>query len=588
MVAESSGGGTPMPASGESSPGQFVDFSAPAPRVISGTRTAVLRLPEISQNTWYGVVCILHSRRQLSVALMRLCTFLSSHQEVDPRNGRIVGRYGPDQDQVGGGMKFAEWYGQCYGLGKDQFWVDLRALRDLGLAERVVAPCNGRKAVYALALRVDIIPNGLPEDLARALKVWELPETEPTVAEGTTYGRLTGVQPGWTAPVEVEVDTRTAADLQAAPRWQHPAGSRTAAVAERLAKELRWVEADRRPDLRCIAVAPSGNSYNTRPQTSPLYASDSYLPGFVSDGSELLAWAKTIETTKRTPQGAAGATFGESVQVVSSRVLRRVYAAWRREFGRGRVFSRSGSFDESGDWQSDGRTPWADLHRVVGIALPRASEGELVELLSSNMAGVEDVVTVAGWRCWRLINARRDKHAYRPRRDKPAERVLSWDDNTEVERYRYSRQFAATWYGPVPPDPRAEQIRAERVAAEQAAAERRQAEEHKRAEVERRRAELAAAEAEKAEQYQRWGLLPAPGPADRRATLQFWLSLPEVERPQAPADRQAAAEERANIERGSGSGAPRPRKKHRTTEEVTELQRARWARLGIKPEEPTE
>jgi hypothetical protein len=51
---------------------------------------------------------------------------------------------------------------------------------------------------------------------------------------------------------------------------------------------------------------------------------------------------------------------------------------------------------------------------VIGIALRRSSPAELFELLTSNIGQAENMGRLAAWRCWKLINARRDTHAYRP------------------------------------------------------------------------------------------------------------------------------------------------------------------------------
>ncbi|MEV6297570.1 hypothetical protein AB0M41_46125 [Streptomyces sp. NPDC051896] len=53
----------------------------------------------------------------------------------------------------------------------------------------------------------------------------------------------------------------------------------------------------------------------------------------------------------------------------------------------------------------------------------------MVDLLSHNVAGVDDVGRLAAWRLWRLISARRDAHGYGGRRRTVAQatHVTGWD-----------------------------------------------------------------------------------------------------------------------------------------------------------------
>src|SRR5213076_1574329 len=291
----------------------------------------------------------------------RLTEFLSQCR-ID-RTGRVLGLW--RTEGADGGMKLAEEYGERHKLHKKAFWEDWAGLRAAGLAEQVVKPAPYRTAVYALCLRVSAIPHGLPEDLARQLRVWELPDTEPVEEEDSLYGHLSeAVDPdSWAEPVALQdlaaaedkdFNEQGAADLAAAPRWEHPADSPAAAAAESLAQAIRRAPQDERPkDLRCMAVAApytadrladwlTLNAQLTQPETSPLYREGSQLSGFgFSAGSWGFGPSKKMEEPKTTPSAAAGRSgpvpSGDPLPAVADRVLRRAWAAWRRQLGRGKA-----------------------------------------------------------------------------------------------------------------------------------------------------------------------------------------------------------------------------------------------------------
>lgn len=88
---------------------------------------------------------------------------------------------------------------------------------------------------------------------------------------------------------------------------------------------------------------------------------------------------------------------------------------------------------------------WSDLHRTIAIALRRSTESEVVEILSANVGEADDLGRLAGWRLWRLINARKDAHGYGRRRDVPqARHVQHWDnpDSAELARRRAAAEHA--------------------------------------------------------------------------------------------------------------------------------------------------
>ncbi|MFF9128414.1 hypothetical protein ACF09J_35110 [Streptomyces sp. NPDC014889] len=445
---------------------------------------------------WYRILEIADSRGELPMRLRRLSRFLSQ-QELNPTTGHVIGQW--DTGRVDGGMDLAHGYALTEGFGDDRFWDDLKLAYRHGYVEQAVKPAPGRRAVYALCLRVDAIPNDLPDDLMRQLKVWDLPEFEVR-HEDARYGRLTASAPAPLAGAEpVELDEQTAAELAAAPRWEHQADSPAAVAAEAIRTSAKFLGADAGPqDLRCWAVADReraevltqrliGNG-----KTSPSYAKGFQLSGLFSAGSSGLSWSNDMGQAKTTPSAAPGkkssVLFGDDPSAVADRVLRRAWHAWRAQLGYGKVILPNGSWDELGRWQSG--SAWSDLQRTVGIALRRSTESELVEVLSSSVAGVDDVGRLAAWRLWRLINSRKDALGYGRRRTAvPAPSVAEWDDidSTVAKRARILMQPVAQ------PDlsSREEDLR----------------EQNRRREAARLAAEAElAAEAKRAELTDRWSL----------------------------------------------------------------------------------
>lgn len=462
-------------------------------------------MPEITLTMWYRVAELSYGRGLLPATKYRLARFLSQ-QELDPATGRVVGQWGTGRTD--GGMTLAARYAWQFGVGEDRFWDDLKGLYRYGFAARVVAPAPGRRAVYALVLRTDAIPRDLPDDLAQRLKVWDLPEFEDP-HEDAQYGRLTDAAAVLSdPPTVVSVDEGTASELAAAPRWEHPANSPAALAAEAIRRSAMAVGKQAGPqDLRCWAVADRDRAQAltqrlmTNGKASPLNARDvSPLSGLFSTGSRGLSWANKMGQTKTTPSAAPGKGFpflsGDDPDAVADRVLRHAWRAWRVQLGHGKVLLPSGHWDELGRWHSG--SAWSDLQRTVRIALRRSTEGELVDLLSSSVAGVDDVGRLAGWRLWRLINARREAHGYggRQRTVALADHVTRWDNVATAVTER-ARTMAAS---PALVD------------LEDREAELREQERRREAARLAAEAELAR-EAKRAELASRWGLNRyAPGP----------------------------------------------------------------------------
>ncbi|MFI8992170.1 hypothetical protein ACIG63_45795 [Streptomyces antimycoticus] len=466
---------------------------------------------------------IAHARGLLPATKFRLARFLNE-QRIDPSTGRIEGRWGTVQ--IDGGLTLAERYAYRYGVGVDRFWDDLKGLYRAGFAERVQAPAPGRRAVYALCLRADAIPSDLPEDLMRELRVWDLPEAEDPF-EDAQYGRLTSRPAGPVEPAVVlceNPETRQlAAEFAAAPRWEHQAGSKAALVAGTIREGSKRLSAPL--DLRCTAVADPDRAaemtarvhrmmaLEANGKASPLYARGFWqLVGSSTTGTRGLTSVDEMEKTKTTPSAATGKkngqAFGDDLGSVASRVQRRVWHSWRTQLGRGEVFLPRLTPEELS--RSVTGDAWSDLHHTITIALPRSTESELVELLTSNIVRydrwgrvefkADNLGRLAGWRLWRLINSRKDAHGYGPRRQvRVAAHVEAWDEATAEERARIRA--------------RAEQARELR-----------------------KRQELARAEqalAERAERRERWGLHRYEQP-----DVRSWTREPEHEHQEAQAARQ--------------------------------------------------
>ncbi|MBV9026416.1 MAG: hypothetical protein JO362_22085 [Streptomycetaceae bacterium] len=504
--------------------------------------------------------------------LYRLTEFLSQCR-VDRMTGRVLGLW--FTEETDGGMKLAEEYAERHQLHAKAFWEDWAGLRTAGLAERVVAPAPGRHAVYALCLRTESIPHGLPEDLARQLRVWALPEEEPAEEEDTLYGRLSeAVDPAsWAEPVTHEVTERQAATLAAMPRWEHPDGSPAAEAASELRKAAARLPEEERPRewIRSSAIAKPATTDRldqwlelaayTQPETSPLYREGSQLSGFgFSAGSKGFRPSKNIEETKTTPSAAARrrglVPSGDPLPAVADRVMRRAWAAWRRQLGRDKVILPVGAGSPFTERHSG--SSWDDLHRTVGIALRRgATESELVELITHNIpADIGDVSRLVGWRLWRLINARTDALPYRkPPAVKIAAHVTTWDEASPAARMRMRADSrAAEPEVPGTPNPLAEAARAKA-----------------REEAERRRAQ---AEAERRARYARWGISVQP---IREPEHVMQAIADELNPPRTGEDARAAALDKARREK-------RERKQARTVDPVAAARmRARLERLGIRP-----
>jgi hypothetical protein len=450
---------------------------------------------------WFRVIELAYGRGMLPATKYRLARFLSQ-QELDPTTGRVVGQWGTGRTD--GGMTLAARYAWQFGVGEDRFWDDLKGLYRYGFAARVVAPAPGRRAVYALVLRADAILQDLPDDLAQQLKVWDLPEFEDPY-EDARYGHLTddaGAAVLSGEPAVVTVDERGAAELDAAPRWEHPVDSPAAAAAEAIRSSAKALGNDAGPqDLRCWAVADRDRAEAlnqrliTNGKTSPLNAREvSPLSGVLSTGSRGLSWSNEMGQTKTTPSAAPGKKpaflFGDDPSAVADRVLKRAWHAWRAQLGHGKVLLPSGHWDELGRWHR--ASAWTDLQRTVRIALRRSTESELVEVLSGSVHGVDDVGRLAAWRLWQLINARKNAHGYGGRRRRtvvPADHVTRWDHlpTAVAERAR----IMATQASPADLRNRQAELR----------------EQERRREAARIAAEAELArEAERAELTGRWGL----------------------------------------------------------------------------------
>lgn len=562
------GYGTPLPRTGVSVHGRT---AVPPTDSIAPYHLPVLRFPRLNRTLWFRVLRLAYVRGELSSSELRMGRFLT-YQRLGRLSGRIIGRRG--YEDADGGMALAERYAAVYDLAPGAFWADLRRMVVAGWVETVVRPAPGRRAVYALALRADAIPHDLPEDLAQALGVHQIPEDVRD--EDAAYGRLTARPVPLAEPRTVEVTERQAADLDAAVRWEHPAGSPAALAAAAIAKSARWLHEDERPTPRCTAVAAPVPGQRLakwltmyqvmyQPETSPSYAKGSHPCGLKTTGSSGQMFVKEMERTKRTPQRAAGVSSGETVQAVVARLMRRVWTAWRRELGHSRVILHLGTWDdETGTWRHNGRSPWEDLRHALAVALPRSSEGELFEVLTRPMDSAEDVGRVAGARLWKLINSRGTKHQYRQIPPRIAQLRPARDDMSDRQREQMREAWAAGEAVPGAPNPLADAVRAKH----------RQAEEARRAQV----------EAERRAAFARWGI------EVRELREPEHVMRAEAERlnpPPRPADSHAAALEKARSERRARQAQPSAAR--RAADDLAAARmRQRLARLGIPADQDPE
>ncbi|MGW0786146.1 hypothetical protein [Streptomyces sp. NPDC002913] len=349
----------------------------------------------------------------------RICRFLS-YQRIGRLSGRIIGRRG--YTDVDGGMALAERYAAVHNVTAATFWADLRRVQDRGAVERVVAPAPGRRAVYALVLRADAIPQDLPEDLARALRIYDLPEPADPY-EDVRIGRLADENLAELAELDVrQVPQATAAAWSSAPRWEHPAGTVAAAVAEAIQAASRAVPEQARPDLRTMAVASRSTTaerlaarFGIGPETSPLYAKGSSPVFYASSAMWELSYLDKHGSTKADAYGGtnkSGAAFvGDDPAVVAEGLMRRVWASWRAQLGHRKVILPTGGWNEAGEWSpgtGDSRAVWAGLTRNIATALSlTATPGEVFEILAARVTDAEDLGRLAHWRLRRLIERRR-------------------------------------------------------------------------------------------------------------------------------------------------------------------------------------
>ncbi|MEU5959246.1 hypothetical protein [Streptomyces sp. NPDC047525] len=413
-----------------------------------------IRCPELPLPVYFRVAALAHARGLLDPERFRLLDFLQ-RQDVDPHDGRVIGMR--QTDQTSGGMDLARRYALAHGVGDDRFWTDLKGLYQGGWAEQVVKPAPGRRAAYALCLRADAIPQDLPEDLARALRVWALPE--PVDAhEDTAHGRLTGRQAVPVERIPVPARTETVRELAGLPRWEHPAGSKAAAVAGTIRESGRILPPEARPrDLRCFAVATPtpGEAVEERVRsrigadgkTSPSYARGFQLSGLSSADRRGLSWFESMETTKTTPSAAPTRSLldllPQDLTADAAGVRRRVWHSWRAQLGHGEVILTQP--DPEAASRSLTGSAWDDLLHVIAVALRRgATPALLIELLTTNIVRhdqwgkvtwkASNVGRLAAHRLWTWINAHPNAPQYTPRTTRPqASHVTAWDDSTDAE-----------------------------------------------------------------------------------------------------------------------------------------------------------
>lgn len=215
--------------------------------------------------------------------------------------------------------------------------------------------------------------------------MWDLPEAED-LHEDTAYGRLTDSGPMPVEQVAVPVHADTVRAFAAVPRWEHPQGSKAAAVAGHIREAGRMLPKDERPrDLRCFAIGAPGRAERIEARvrellgdvaggkTSPYYARGFSLSGsLISDRSRGLSWSEEMETTQTTPTAAPGKILEAlPVDLAASAawVRKRVWHSWRAQLGRSEVLLPSVGPEAVSE--SPTGSPWDDLHRTIATALRR-------------------------------------------------------------------------------------------------------------------------------------------------------------------------------------------------------------------------
>jgi hypothetical protein len=367
---------------------------------------AVLRFPELTQRRWWRVVCWLYSQGLLTDEEKRIAAFLNQgRQTINSRTGWIEAvDWGTGE--LDGGMGLAARYAHVHALCEDTFWTDLKRLHRKGLTERVVSPCKGRKARYALCLRARLLqdlPRGVvvPPDLADAVNLHLAPSPEdlpdPTAGSGPGPGTMMRRDPANATvvfagdPVVVPLTPAQAKELASRPRWEGaPAPVPEKAVSPGLSTD----------------PAPLGACSPTRPETLPLYARTSSPFGLQTHVEPVITKRDTPWKSKKAgASAAAGKREPEPTAaelLAADAALGRAWHCWKAKRGPGQAILSKRVFDADGDWIL--APAWRDLRRPIVFARRRVSAAYVHEELTRSIESARDLVPFVSARLWRIVD----------------------------------------------------------------------------------------------------------------------------------------------------------------------------------------
>lgn len=262
-------------------------------------------------------------------------------------------------------------YAASQGISERSAWRALRAAVQRGWIRKTQGAAPGIPARYQLQVPVDLVVNDLPEDLARALRLWD-EDAMPEPDHADTYV-------GHLAQAPITPVTLTP------PTDPFPG------------------ENDEPQDQETEPEPSADQADSTQCQTSPLYARAGYplwvgtctTPGATCEPEPDPVWEPS---RRRRPLGPGELEAGRQV-------LARCVPWWQRQRGPWGVLSA------------------AEAEALVGpaaYALRRTTPSELVEELTVQCASARSLPHLVGWRLWRIIRSRTEYDQVRPA-DLPAE-----------------------------------------------------------------------------------------------------------------------------------------------------------------------
>jgi hypothetical protein len=315
----------------------------------------ILRFPDISRRTWFRLARLAHARGAFAGTLDPYVLWDLFSVLTDDR---FVTASGQIRDIV----RLKQYMARRRGLTFRQVDAYRAALLSSGWIRQTQRPAPGYKARYELQLPLHLIPNALPEDLARELRLWD-EEALPDPDHADTLV-------GYLHEAELEpVSTVPPADWTAP---QPPAQAPDDAPQQ-------TPENPASAEVNSPSVPPSPYS---REGAFPLWVSTCTTPGVISRPDR--------EPARRPPRRRREPISGEELEA-ARQVLARCEPWWQRQLGPRGVLSAG---------------ELAGLVEPVALALRRATPTELVEELTVQIRTARALVDVVGHRAWRLIKTR--------------------------------------------------------------------------------------------------------------------------------------------------------------------------------------